>query len=520
MRAQRLRPRCLDRTRNRAPAGGVEGYMRPLTALLLLAACSFAAEPALTVYNQQFAIVRETIPLDLQPGVNRIEFEGATSQVEPESVVLRDPSGKRALLILEQNYRADPISMEALLTAYEGKTIEFQVRSGDTVHVVTGKIIRAGFVPRPNNSFQPYEWQPQNPAAPPIIEVDGKLRFELPGTPLFPALSGGAQLKPSLSWVIQTDRAARFDAELSYASGGFQWQADYNLVQDASNNLDITGWVTIENRSGRAFESARVKLMAGDVSKIQPQRARFAGNAMAGIIGGVPGGFPGGPAVSEKTFDEYHLYTLARRVTLQNQESKQVEFVRTPHVKSDVLYVYDGAKIDWNRYRGAGYEMLRQDSGFGAESQTKVWVMREFMNTQSNGLGIPLPKGRVRFYRRDADGQLEFTGEDSIDHTPKDEKIRVFTGAAFDLTAERRRTSFRIDQGRQTADESFEIRLKNRKSEAVEVRVVEHMYRWTGWEIPVSSSPFIKTDAQAVEFRVPLQPGEEKTVTYAVHYQW
>ena len=350
--------------------------------------------------------------------------------------------------------------------------------------------------------------------------MDGKLRFELPGTPLFPALSGGAQLKPALSWIIQVDSAARLDAELSYVSGGFQWQADYNLIQDASNNLDITGWVTIDNRSGRAFENARVKLMAGDVSKIKPQNIRFAGNAAPGVIGGMIGGIPGGPAVTEKTFDEYHLYTLAGKVTLQNQESKQVEFIRTPKVKSDVLYVYDGAKIDWNRYRGAGYEMLRQDSGFGSESQTKVWVMREFMNTQSNGLGIPLPKGRVRFYRRDADGQLEFTGEDSIDHTPKDEKIRVFAGAAFDLVGERRRTSFRIDHGRQTADESFEIRLKNRKSEAVEVRVVEHMYRWTGWAIPVSSSPFTKTDAQAIEFRVTLQPGEEKTVTYAVHYEW
>ncbi|HWQ54382.1 MAG TPA: DUF4139 domain-containing protein [Bryobacteraceae bacterium] len=493
--------------------------MRHICVSILAAAASFAADPALTVYNQQFAIVRETIPLKLQAGANRIEFAGVTASVEPESVILRDPAGKRALSILEQNYRADPIALEALLAAYEGKTIEFQVRSADRTEIVQGKIIRAGSMPRTMYDPAAYSMRQQMAMpSPPIIEVAGKLRFELPGTPLFPALSAGAQLKPALTWIIHTGTAGPLDAELSYASGGFNWEADYNIVQGAAGTIDLTGWVTIENRSGKAFENAAVKLMAGDVNKVAPR-----GGVGGGVVGGLvsSAGMAGQVApVTEKTFDEYHLYTLPRPVTLLDKESKQVEFLRAQGIKAEVLYVYDGANIDWNRYRHAPAEMLRQDTGFGAQSQSKVWVMREFINTTANRLGMALPKGKARFYRRDTDGRMEFTGEDTIDHTPENERIRVFTGAAFDIVGERRRTSFRIDHGRQSADESFEIKVRNRKKEPAEVRVVEHMYRWTGWEIPVSSMPPNKTDAQTAEFRVSLQPGEEKTVTYAVHYQW
>ena len=151
----------------------------------------------------------------------------------------------------------------------------------------------------------------------------------------------------------------------------------------------------------------------------------------------------GAPAVTEKAFEEYHLYTLARPTTLLDRQTKQVEFVRAPGVKSKTLYVYDGAKIDWRRWRGYPMENLRQEPSYGTESNTKVWVMREFKNSQDNHLGLPLPKGRMRFYRQDTDGQVEFTGENTIDHTPKDELIRVYTGNAFDLVGERRRTDFR-----------------------------------------------------------------------------
>ncbi len=426
--------------------------------LMLLSAC-YGADPSLTIYNQHFAVVRETIPLDLKQGVNTIQFEGATSLLEPQSVMLRDPSGRRLLRILDQNYRADPVSMDALLRRYEGQTIEFQVRMGDKIETVAGKIVRASGPPVAQ-SAQFYQQAVQQPQ--PIIEVAGKLQFGLPGTPLFPGLGAGMILKPLVAWTVETDRAGRLDAELAYVSGGLNWSSDYNIVSGEGNALDIIGWVTMENHSGKEFENALVKLMAGDVNKIQPTRS---GGGMGGGFMQTDGAYLGQarPAVEEKTFDEYHLYTLQRPVTLHDSETKQVEFVRADGVKSEVVYIYDGLKAD-PRCNGWNFDNIRNNMEYGTQSNNKVWVMREFINSEVNHLGMPLPKGRVRFYRRDTDGRLEFTGEDTIDHTPKDERIRVFTGAAFDLSGERKRTVFATDMGRRTIDEE----LRNQGAESQE----------------------------------------------------
>jgi hypothetical protein len=474
-----------------------------------------AADPALTIYNQDFAVIREIIPLDLQQGPTSVRFTGTTAHLEPESVILRDPTGQRQLQILEQSYRADPVSAELLLSLYEGKTIGFLAQNRDQLEVVSGKVIRSGYHP---GNFAYQQYRPPNAVEQPIVEVDGKLRFQLPGAPLFPRLADDTILKPSVEWVIQSDRPGKLDAELAYVSGGMNWSADYNIVSQGSGDaLDVIGWVTMVNQSGRMFENAHIKLMAGDVNKIRPREAAMFG-ATAGLGGNMSSISP--PPVTEKTFDEYHLYTLQRPAALHDRETKQVEFVRAAGVRSKIVYIYDGAKIDPNRFRGWGAEQIRTDSGYGTQSNPKVWVMREFVNSDANHLGMPLPRGRVRFYRRDTDGRLEFTGEDAIDHTPRDESIRTFTGAAFDLVGERRRTTFRIDHQRSMLDESFEIKVRNHKKEPAEVRVVEHLYRGTTWEIPISSTPFKKTDSQTAEFQVQLAPGEEKTVSYSAHYTW
>jgi len=506
---------------NRGPAGGVESPMRNPTgfSVFLFASLALGADPALTVYNQNFATVRETIPLSLKQGVTQVRFAGATAHMEPESVILRDPAGKHALQILEQNYRADPVSVERLLALYEGQTIDFLVRQGERTQIVRGKIVRSGYVPRAPVPQQYYMPQPAQPSAQPIIEVEGKLRFELPGTPLFPALADDTVLKPTLDWLIQSAQPGGFDAELCYVTGELNWSADYNLIaQGSGDDLDLVGWVTIDNKSGKTFENARIKLMAGDVNKLAPR-------GTPGVVGGVAGGMHmagpmAPPPVSEKSFDEYHLYTLERLATLHDGETKQVEFVRASGIQSRLVYVYDGAKIDLNRYQGWNWEALRNDAGFGAQSNPKVWVMREVVNSQANHLGIPLPAGRTRFYRRDTDGRLEFTGEDNIQHTPQGETVRVLTGAAFDLVGERRRLNFRIDHQRSMIEESFEIKVRNRKQTPVEVRVVEHLYRWFTWEIQLNSSPFKKTDARTIEFTVPLALDEEKVITYQVRYTW
>ncbi|MBV9849096.1 MAG: hypothetical protein JO250_05340 [Armatimonadetes bacterium] len=478
---------------------------------------------ALTIYNQNFAVVRETVPLSLSAGVNHLTFSDITYHLEPDSVVLRDPTGQRALQILEQNYRADPISQELLLSRYEGKTIDFQTRVGDHTEIVPGKIIRSGYVPH-NTAFNYDQAYYAGQAAyayggggQPLIEVNGKLQFALPGTPLFPALADDSILKPTLDWTLRTDRAGPLNAELAYVTGGMSWKADYNVVSpQQGSDLDLVGWVTMDNQSGRTFENARIKLMAGDVNKVQPQHQ-------------YGGGFGGGafaarsemaPPVTEKAFDEYHLYTLQRPATLRDRETKQVEFVRAQGVHSAIVYVYDGAYIDPGQYYNWTYETIRSQPSYGTQSNPKVWTMREIVNSQANGLGIPLPKGRVRFYRKDADGQLEFIGENEIDHTPKDETLRVYTGNAFDLAGERRQTNYNLASGNSMLDESFEIKVRNHKATPVEIRVVEHLYRGLNWTITEHSLPFLKTDAHTMEFHVPLAPDQEKTITYTAHYTW
>src|ERR1039457_7196751 len=333
----------------------------------LAALCTFStalvlgADPALTIYNQNFAVIREILPLDLKAGNNTVRFSGATAQVEPDSVILRDPTGRRAVQVLEQNYRNDPVSQELLLGLYEGKTIEFSVRNPDGTNlIVSGRIVRSGYVPRSPtmNRNGPQYQANQMGMAPggagqPIIEVDGKLQFTLPGQPIFPALGDDTILKPAPDWILYSAQPARFDAELSYVSGGMSWSADYNIVApESGDTLDLVGWITLDNQSGKQFDHARVKLMAGDVNKVQPPTAaRFA------VSSGAVGGIVGPPQVEEKSFEDYHLYTLPQPTTIHDRETKQVEFLRAAGIQSKRLYIYDGMQTDRN-YNS--YNDLRQ----------------------------------------------------------------------------------------------------------------------------------------------------------------
>ena len=498
-----------------------------LLILLLVAvvpACGIA-DPALTIYNQNFAVVRDTVPLDLKEGINDVSFAETTAHLEPDSVILRDPSGKVQLQVLEQNYRNDPVSQELLLSFFEGKTIDFLIKEeGQPDRTVQGKIIRSGYAGHSQMAMQRYgqqyyqQQQMSASASEPIIEVDGRLEFGLPGQPIFPSLGDDTILKPTISWKLAADAPGRLDAELAYITGGMTWEASYNVVApEDSDLLTVIGWVTMDNQSGKTFENAKIKLMAGDVNKIQDQNAMAMGGMMMDAATAMP--MKDLAQVTQKAFEDYHLYTLPRATTLHDGETKQVEFIHATGVKSEKVYVYDGLKVDWNQYGGWNLENIRSNEEFGTASDTKVAVMREFKNSEANHLGMPLPKGRVRFYKED-DKQLEFTGENVIDHTAADELVKIYTGNAFDLVGGRTRTNFKVDSSNRWAEESFEIKLRNHKKEPVEIRVVEHLYRWTNWDITEKSDPFVKTDAQEIEFRIPLKPDEEKTVTYKVHYSW
>jgi hypothetical protein len=458
-----------------------------LSALLLLAAASvsFAADPALTIYNGGYAVVRETLPIDLKSGLNQVSFAGATAQVEADSVILRDIAGKSEFQILEQSYRNDPVSQAMLMSLFEGKTLEFVRREANKPDsVIIGKVVRSGYVPSGNY-------------VEPIIEVDGKLQFLLPGSPIFPSLGTDNILKPTLNWKLNSASSGKINAEVAYLSRGFTWEASYNLVAtDQSDLLDVVGWVTMNNQSGMTFADAKLKLMAGDVHRvveagIQP----FGGvSAMAANI------VMADKVVTEKSFDEFHLYTLGNPVTLRDKETKQVEFVRATGVKAARVYVYDGADRDG-------------DAG-------KVQVYREFKNSEANKLGLALPKGKVRFYSQDGDRQLEFVGENQIDHTPKNELIRVLTGNSFDLVGEHRITNENEDGANRVATQIVEVKVRNRKKEPVEIRVREHANRGGNWTLTAQSQPHEKKDATTFEFRAPLQPDEEKVITYTIRYTW
>ena len=478
--------------------------MKALTCALILAV-SAALGADLTIYNQRFAVVRDTVSLELKAGVNEVRFAGATAQVEPDSVILRDPAGKSSWQIIEQNYRNDPVSEALLLSVFEGQALDFLRREPQKPDaIIKGKIVRSGY-------------EPGRQTVEPIIEVDGKLTFELPGRPQFPALGAVTVLKPTITWKLNAPTTVKLDAELAYVSGGFAWAATYNVMQEEkSEMIDIVGWVTMQNESGTTFTNARIKLMAGDVSRIQRQVEQYMPQIPQSF--GAAAAVPMPRTVTEKAFDEFHLYTVAHPTTLRDKETKQVEFLRANGVKAARIYIYHGDGInDWNTGMSVGNEPSAH-----TESNRKVSVYREFKNSEANKLGIPLPRGIVRFYTQDAaDASLQFVGENEVDHTAKDELVRLYVGNSFDLVGERKRTDYNTNnEERHWVEESFEIKIRNRKKEPVEVRVVEHLYRSVNWTITAKSQDFEKKEAQTIEFRVPLKPDEERTITYKVKYTW
>jgi len=492
----------------------------PLLVIVSIATLSvpsfLQAQPSLTIYNQNFAVVRDQVPLDLKPGDNVVPYTGVTAQLEPDSVVLRDPAGKVPLTIVDQGYRADTLSVGYMLMLNEGKTIDFIVRDKDNKEtIVKGKIIRSGYTPGGGVVYDNYG-NPRSSDNSPIIEVGGQLRFSLPGEPVFPKLADDTVLKPTLTWRLAASAPVKLDAELSYITNGLSWKSSYNVVApEKGDTVDLIGWVTFENNSGKEFTNATVKLLAGNVNKMQEARPVVMARAAAAYAMDAAGA----PPVTEKAFDEFHLYTLTRSVTLHDRETKQVEFVQSASVKATTLYVFDGVALD--NYRGWDPMTIRNNPDYGTQSNKKVWVMREFKNTKENGLGIALPAGRVRFYRRDdADGSVQFTGENNLDHTPEGETVRLYTGDSFDLVGERKRLDYKLENNLKQATESFSITLRNHKKEPVEIRVVEHLYRWNNWDITAKSDDFVKTDAQTVEFRVTVQPEVEKVVTYTAVYNW
>ncbi|WP_411846717.1 hypothetical protein AAFN60_03905 [Roseibacillus persicicus] len=467
--------------------------MKKLLMMSLALTGGSSAEVALTIYNENLAVVRDTLPVQLKAGENTLSYERATAQVIPDSVVLRDPTGRAQFALQEQSYRNDPVSQGLLLSLFEGKEVPFQkVYPDGKVEMIKGKVVRSGY-------------QPGGRQSSPVIETDKGLQFSLPGEPLFPSLGDDSILRPTLSWTLGAGEAVNFDAQLSYLSRGLTWEASYNLVAPEEGELvTLSGWITANNRSGTSFEKAKVKLVAGDVN-VQPQmKSEMMMRASMAM--------DGAGSVEQKAFDDFHLYTLPRAITLRDQETKQVEFLRSAKVVARKSYLYDPVT---HRFHGG------RNTGQLIESPSKdVAIYWNFSNTGENGLGVPMPAGTVRFYREDsADGNLEFVGENRIDHTPSKEELKIYTGNAFDLVGERKVTDFQNNDRESWARETIEITLKNRSKKVQTITAREHLWRWSNWEVE-SAEKFEKTDSNTIEFTRTLQPDEVQVIEYQVVYSW
>ena len=465
----------------------------PLLLATAVSVGAFAADTQtmLTVYNQDLALVRQVRTIPVQQGQFPFSFEDVTTRIDATSVALETLSGP-PITILEQNYAYDLVNDQKVLEKSIGQTITFFEKMGDTEKSFTGKLLSVS-----GNR--------------PVIQTPEGVYIGTPSRYMLEKLPPGLILKPTLVWLLRGQRSGSQQVALSYLTGGLSWSANYVLLLAADEKkTGFTGWVTLVNQSGIGFQDATLKLLAGDVHRAQqpqPQRMYMKGEM----------GQAAAPQFQEKSLFEYHLYTLQRPATVADNETKQIELTSAPSVPVTKTYVYDGANLAGY---GGWYYGARENRDLGVPSNTKVGVYLEFDNRESAGLGIPLPKGTVRVFKRDTDGSAQFIGEDSIDHTPKDEHLRIKLGEAFDVVGERKQTAFRTIVSGHVYDESFEITLRNHKSEAIVVRVAEVLYRWSDWEIRAESTKHEKVDSQTVVFPVSVPADGESKLTYTVRYTW
>ncbi|MHC4469806.1 MAG: DUF4139 domain-containing protein [Planctomycetota bacterium] len=454
-----------------------------------------------------WGVVKVRRKLSLQEGLNVVRFTDVAAGIDPTTVLVTSLTDPGALFCAEQNFEYDLVSPQRILQKFVDHEITVVTEDGS----VTGTLLSydsQNLVLRTSDSKNPVRI---------LSRTEGFREIR------FPELPGGLITRPTLVWHLLAKKAGEHLVQAAYHTKDMTWRADYTAtVSEDEATIDLAAWVTLENRSGASFVDAKLKLVAGDVRRIMPPSWRAQMGYMAGGVGG-DGTLSERPRFEEKDLFEYHLYTLDRPTTLADRSEKQLElFSPVAGVPIGKRYVYYGGRGVWGHdpYRYSRNNPI-QDRAFGMSTHTKVDVYLEIPNRQASGLGRPLPAGRMRVYKKDvADGSMEFIGEDRVDHTPKDELLRIRLGSAFDLTAERRQTDFKVNHNEEWLRESFEIKVRNHKDEAVEVVLQEDLYRWLSWEIEKKSRDFTKVHAQRIIFPVKVEPDGEAVVTYTVKYTW
>lgn len=423
---------------------------------------------ALTVYNDNLGLVKDTRVLELKAGSQEIRFDDVAAQIDATSVHFRALDHPSDVSLFEQNFQYDLADADRLLQRYLGQNVTVQPKGdGPGAAAVGGTLL----------SFDPLSLVLRSERGVSILN-----RGEIRSVNLAD-LPGGLVVRPTLVWNVAARNAGREGVEVSYLTGGIGWHAEYVAVVNADDTrLDLTGWVSIDNQSGATYENAKLKLVAGDVHRAQPE-------FYPGPVGRMTlQAVDAAPKFQEESFFEYHLYALDQPATVRDRETKQLSLF--PQAATGIVkkMTYDG-------------ERRPKD----------VVVSVEFTNAKSAGLGMPLPKGTVRVYKQAKDGAQEFVGEDRIDHTATDEKVRLTLGNAFDVVGERVQTDAqRVDD--RTMKRTIRIELRNRKETPVTVSAIEHLYGT--WTVTEKSHDYKKVDAYTIEFPVTIPAGDTATITY------
>ena len=438
----------------------------------------------LTVYNSNLGLVKDQRRMNLARGLQEWRFMDVAAQIIPASVSIQALSLPQDFQVLEQNYEYDLLNPRKLLDKYVGREVKLHTRNyyTDKEEVVSALVL-------------------SNNEGIPVYQIGRDITYGHPGRVLFPEIPPDLISKPTLVWLLNYPAASPVEVEARYLTNGIKWRADYVLVlNDQDTRGDLSGWVTIDNQSGATYPNARLKLVAGDIHRVREEERRDrslkAPMAMAREAA---------PAFKEDTLFEYHLYTLERKTTVKDQQTKQISLLEARNIPVKKEFIYRGFQ---HYFRSKLGEII---------THQKVSVLAEFQNQKENNLGRPIPKGIIRVYKQDPDKSLQLVGEDTVDHTPRDEKIRLKLGEAFDLAASRKQMTWE-KLGSDLYETSFEITLKNHKKEKVVIQVVEPLPG--DWKILDHSHPYTKLDSATLSFAVPVPPDQEVSLKYRVRLRF
>lgn len=440
---------------------------------------------SLTIYNVNLGLVKDQRGLRLPKGIGELRFMDVASQIIPASVHIRSLADPGSLQVLEQNYAYDLLNPQKLLDKYVGREVKLFLKNPYTEReeTVTATLLS-------NNGG-------------PIFRINDEITYGHPGRIVFPGVPEDLLAKPTLVWLAENSLLKDQQVEASYLTTGINWRSDYVVtLNDKDDQAGLSGWVTIDNRSGATYRNAKLKLVAGDVNRVQDEfeyKGRMMKTAREAALPA------SAPQFREESFFEYHIYTLQRTATVKDNQTKQISLVRADSIPVTKELLFYGA----GHYYRSRYGQLAADQ--------KVAVFVEISNRKENNLGIPLPKGTVRVYKHDSEGSLQFIGEDSIDHTAKDEKVRIKLGDAFDVVGSRKQTDWK-KVAYDTYEAAFEVTLRNHKAEDVVVKVVEPIPG--DWRVLSNSHAYTRSEAFTAEFQIPVKKDGEAKLTYRVRMRY